>query len=107
MRIIETPTFFRQVSTLLSDLEHWNLQDVLSVNPTLGKLIPGGCGIRKLRWGVPGKGQGKRGGVRVIYYFHGQRQTLLFLLMYGKNERENITAGDLKGLSGLIKEQFK
>lgn len=107
MRIVETPTFFRQVSALLSDLEHWTLQDDLARSPTLGKLIPGGGGIRKLRWGVRGKGQGKRGGVRVIYYFHALRETLLFLLIYGKNEREDITSEDLKGLARLVKEQFK
>ena len=92
---------------MLSDLEHWDLQDVLSRSPKLGKLIPGGHGLRKLRWAVKRKGTGKRGGSRVIYYFQESNEILLFLLIYEKNTKEDITAADLKSLVHLIRTEFK
>ena len=67
MEFIETPTFTRQVTALLSDEEYRQLQNVLVENPEHGNLIQGGCGIRKARHGKQAKG--KSGGVRAIYYW--------------------------------------
>ena len=65
MVIVETSVFTRQVQTLLSDDEYRELQAVLVARPGLGPVIPGSGGIRKVRWAA--RGQGKRGGARVIY----------------------------------------
>ncbi len=67
MVIIETRTFTRQVTALLSDDEYRALQTELAGRPDAGAIIQGSGGIRKLRWSVHGRG--KRGGVRVIYYW--------------------------------------
>jgi mRNA-degrading endonuclease RelE of RelBE toxin-antitoxin system len=88
-------------------LEHWELQQTVQDFPKRGKLIPGGHGLRKLRWMVKGKGKGKRGGARIIYYFDEEREILLFLLIYEKNEKEDIAAADLKALANLIRTEFK
>lgn len=70
MLFIETPVFTRLITAILSDEEYKNLQTILAINPLAGDLIPGGRGIRKIRWGIPGRG--KSGGIRVIYYFQSQ-----------------------------------
>jgi hypothetical protein len=63
---VETKLFTRLVQEYLSDDEYSELQQALIVNPEAGAVVPGSGGIRKLRWGVAGRG--KRGGIRVIYF---------------------------------------
>ena len=67
MEFIETPTFPRMVTALLSDDEDAKMQTYLVEDPESGDLIKGGGGIRKLRYTL--RGRGKSGGVRVIYYW--------------------------------------
>jgi hypothetical protein len=66
MEIFETSIFTKQIVGLLSDEDYRNLQRVLAINPLAGVLIKNSGGLRKLRWGITGKG--KSGGIRVIYY---------------------------------------
>jgi len=63
---IETKLFTRLVEEYLSDDSYRQLQAALASDPEAGPLIPGSGGLRKLRWGISGRG--KRGGLRVIYY---------------------------------------
>ena len=67
VEFIETPTFTRLLTALLTDDEYSGLQNVLVENPERGDIIKGGGGIRKLRFAQSGRG--KSGGVRVIYYW--------------------------------------
>ena len=67
MVIIETSIFTRQVQALLAEAEYRQLQTALVNWPQLGSIIPGSGGLRKIRWVLTGRG--KRGGVRVIYYW--------------------------------------
>jgi mRNA-degrading endonuclease RelE of RelBE toxin-antitoxin system len=94
MIIIETPTFTRQITELLLDDLYRELQEALWVNPTLGALIPGSGGLRKVRWQLPGKG--KRGGIRVIYYWYSPTVQIYMLLACGKSDQENPTPQQLK-----------
>jgi hypothetical protein len=102
--IIETPTFTRRLASLLSDDEYLEVQVELIQNPEAGKLIPGGEGLRKLRWTREGKG--KRGGVRIIYYWVMSEDQIGMLLIYSKNEQDNFTPEQLKALRRVIREQF-
>jgi mRNA-degrading endonuclease RelE of RelBE toxin-antitoxin system len=79
MVIIETSIFTRQVQALLNDDDYRRLQTILVIRPDAGDLIPGGGGLRKIRWGA--QGRGKRGGVRVIYFWAVQQDRILMLLM--------------------------
>jgi len=63
---VETKLFTRLVQEYLSDDEYSGLQQALLANPEAGAVIPGSGGVRKLRWGVAGRGE--RGGIRVIYF---------------------------------------
>jgi hypothetical protein len=68
--------------------EYAALQQALAEDPEAGDLIPGSGGVRKLRWGVHGRG--RRGGVRVIYYARTRQGQIWMLTIYAKNVAENI-----------------
>jgi hypothetical protein len=104
MVIIETTVFTRQVLNLLSDRAYRELQVTLAQRPDAGDLIKGGGGLRKLRCTI--EGRGKRGGVRVIYYWAVRQDQVLLLLMYAKNERDDLTANQLKKLRTIIEAEY-
>jgi len=104
MVIIETSVFTRRVTELLSDEEYRKLQIELVARPDAGAVIAGTGGLRKMRWGV--EGRGKRGGVRIIYYRAVARHQILMLLIYAKNQADDLTAQQKQVLRALVKEQF-
>ncbi len=104
MIIIETHVFTRQVLLLLSDDEYRLLQSVLANRPDAGVVIPSSGGLRKMRWGFTGRG--KRGGVRVIYYWAVKQERILMLLIYPKNVKDDMTQEQLKILRKIVKEEF-
>ncbi len=104
MIIIETSFFTRKVYALLDDDEYRRMQTVLVIRPDAGDLIPGSGGLRKLRWGL--QSHGKRGGVRVIYYWAVRQDCILMLLLYAKNEKDNLSAEQLKVLRKMIEEEY-
>ena len=77
---------------------HW----ALVINPEAGAVIPGGRGLRKLRRAIPGKG--KRGGLRIIYYWYTQDEKRYMLLSYKKSEQGDLTHEQIKILSEYVKE---
>lgn len=96
----ETSTFTKNVMQLLSDDEYALLQMHLIELPDDGSLIPEGKGIRKVRWRA--KGRGKRGGVRVIYYWAVRRDKILMLDIYAKNEKTDLDKDELKELVEVV-----
>ena len=81
------------------------LQLYLMNRPDAGDIIKGSGGVRKLRWGL--QGTGKRGGVRVIYYFHNRGMPLYLLEVFGKNEKANLTGAEKNVLKSLVSELVK
>ena len=82
--------------------------DYLAYNPMVGDLIPGTGGVRKLRWGL--EGRGKRGGARVIYFHHDAGMPLFALTAFAKNERADLSQqdrNDFRQLTKLLVEVFK
>jgi hypothetical protein len=104
MVIIETSIFTRDVKELLTDDDYRQLQAELVLQPSLGAVIRGSGGIRKVRWAA--KGHGKRGGVRVIYYWAVSSDRLLMLLIYPKNERDDLSNDQLRVLRRMVEEEF-
>ncbi len=100
----ETSIFTRQITELLSDDELGALQWLLMAAPDRGDSIRGSGGLRKIR--CAGSGRGKRGGLRVIYYWHVPGSTILFLLAYPKNEQEDLTPSQLKVLKSIIESEY-
>src|SRR5205807_3824525 len=101
---IETPIFTRACVELLDDQEFHSLQLALLHRPERGAVIRGSSGLRKVRWSLPG--QGKRGGLRIIYFWDEASATFYLLYAYPKNEQENLTARQLQMLSRLVREEF-
>ena len=89
MELIETSTFTRQITALLSDEEYREFQSRLAANPGLGSLIRGGGGIRKVR--VAAGSRGKSGGARVIYYWAMRKSLVLLLYAYPKSVAVDLT----------------
>ena len=104
MVIIETSVFTRRVTALLSDDEYRELQATLVERPKAGSVIPGSGGIRKLRWRASGRG--KRGGARVIYYWATEQERILMLLIYAKNESEDLTRDQIKMLRYIVESEY-
>ena len=104
MVLIETPIFTQRIQAMLSDEEYRLLQTHLVNRPDVGKVIPGTGGLRKLRWSAGG--HGKRGGIRVIYYWFVSQDVILLLFPYSKNERDDLTAKQLRQLRRLVEREY-
>jgi mRNA-degrading endonuclease RelE of RelBE toxin-antitoxin system len=102
--ILETHAFTAAILELLSDEEYRLLQQALVARPDAGRLIRGSGGLRKIRWAA--KGRGKRGGVRVIYYWHVPGDRLLMLLAYAKSERDDLTPRQRVMLRKIIEAEY-
>jgi len=92
------------VQALLSDDEYRQLQLALVLRPDSGAVIPGSGGLRKVRWTIGGRG--KRGGVRVIYYWAVVQDKILMLFMYAKNEQDDLSQEQLKVLRRIVEEEY-
>ncbi|MCP5488749.1 MAG: hypothetical protein H7A43_08865 [Verrucomicrobia bacterium] len=102
MIFIETPVFTRQIIALIPEDAYRELQQDLVFNPTAGDVIPNSGGLRKVRWRSATRG--KRGGLRVIYYWYVKDNEMYMLLAYGKGEKDDLSAKELKVLRKLIEE---
>jgi len=100
--VVETPEFLTASSELFDEDERTLLISYLAAHPFAGDLIAGTGGVRKLRWGVAGRG--KRGGARVIYYVHSERLPLFLLTAYARNVRADLSAKERASLKGLVKQ---
>ena len=101
VEFIEATAFTKYVYTYLTDDEYLGLQSFLLRYPESGKIVPGSGGVRKLRWAVAGRG--KRGGVRIIYYFKKQDDEIWLLTIYSKRKTDNIPAHVLRQIAEEIK----
>lgn len=104
MVIVETSIFTRRVLQLLADEEYRRLQAALVNRPQAGAIIRGSGGLRKVRWA--GSGRGKRGGVRIIYYWAAEQAQLLMLFIFAKNERDDLSPDQLKILRTIVEDDY-
>jgi hypothetical protein len=105
MRFVETPVFTKRVKELLPDEDYRALQIALLLRPEQGPLIKGGAGLRKVRWAP--RGLGRRGGLRVIYFWRPVDQAFYMLFAYAKTEQEDLTPDQLRVLARVVREELK
>lgn len=99
----EQNTFARVRDAVLGDDDNLRLlQDALLKEPRKGDVIPGCGGARKIRWVDPQRGKGKRGGIRVIYWYAEEFQTILLIFAYDKNIPD-LTPQQQKGIAEIIR----
>jgi len=106
--VVETPEFIRRAENLMTEGEREELISYLAANPTAGDLIAGTGGVRKVRWGL--EGRGKRGGARIIHFFHNANMPLFILTAFAKNERADLSQEDrnsFRGLTKLLVEMYR
>jgi mRNA-degrading endonuclease RelE of RelBE toxin-antitoxin system len=89
VKFIETSVFTKKINSLLTIEEYRNFQNELILNPEKGKLIRGS------------------GGVRIIYYWIKNKEIILMLLIYPKNEQDNLTSSQLKILKTIVEKELK
>ena len=97
---VETPVFYHRMQQFLDDDEYAEMQSFLAARPDAGRIIQGSGGFRKLRWA--GSGRGKRGGLRVIYYWWVAKDRISLLMVYPKNEMDDLTADELRRLRSQL-----
>jgi hypothetical protein len=107
MEFIEAPAFTRYLSDYLADDDYRKLQNQLASNPDLGDVMPGSGGFRKLRWGDPRRGKGRRGGLRVIYYYFLAEQRIWFMTLYDKDEAADLTPREMKALKSAVEAEHQ
>lgn len=101
---VETSGFTAAVDEyFVDDLRYQEVQEFLLERPDAGAVMKGCGGLRKLRWPDPRRGKGKRGGLRVIYLHIPEADRFLMLDVYNKDEADDLTQDERRGLAGLAK----
>jgi hypothetical protein len=100
--VIELVGYRRRAGELLTPGEQDAVIDLVAYEPTCGDIIPGTGGLRKVRIGRGGGG--KRGGARVVYYFHDPDVPIYLLALYAKNEKGDLSAREKREFSEFVKE---
>lgn len=103
---VHTDAFDRLLEAVMRDDQLREIQDALCRDPEQGVVVRGTGGLRKMRWGLPG--QGKSGGVRIIYLFLAEHERIHLILVYPKSKKENITDAEkvaLRRLAAILKAE--
>ena len=104
---VELPPFERHRENYLEDDGFLNLQRLLILNPERGDVIPGTGGLRKLRFADERRGKGKRGGLRVIYYWWDTGSQFWLFTVFDKDEMSDLTTTERKALKEMIKQELE
>lgn len=100
MLFVETSLFTKLLPQYLTDDEYREFQVFIVENPDAGDVIRGSGGIRKVRWAA--KGKGKRGGVRIIYYWQRADGHIYLMTLYAKNEMADLSPAEIAVLRSMV-----
>jgi mRNA-degrading endonuclease RelE of RelBE toxin-antitoxin system len=103
---VELPPFERVRRDYLDDEAYRQLQQELMADPEKGDVIEGTGGLRKLRQPDPRRGKGKRGGLRVIYYWWIGGDQFWMFTVYDKDQADDLTPAQRKVLKQLLKNEL-
>ena len=105
--VVELPEFRRAANRLLTEAEIGDLVYYLAQHPTVGDVIRGSGGVRKVRWAR--EGRGKRGGARVVTFYTGADLPLFLITVYAKGEKDTLSGvevGAMRKLTAVLKESY-
>jgi len=102
---IELPPFERRRQDYLDDEAYGELQRTLLANPLASDVIEGTGGLRKIRYRDSRRSKGKRGGLRVIYYWWLNGSQFWLFTVYDKDEVTDLTATEKKALKALLESE--
>jgi hypothetical protein len=103
----EMPSFERVRDAYLEDDDFRDLQNILLNNPEVGVVIEGTGGLRKLRYPDRRRGKGRRGGMRVIYYWWLSGSQFWLFTVFDKDEAADLTAQEKKVLKQLLLRELE
>ena len=106
VEFIEAPTFTAMVADYLKDDEYRALQLFLAGDPEAGDVMPGTGSFRKLRWADRRRGKGKRGGLRVIYYYLSADAQIWLMTLYDKDEMADLSAAEKRALKAALEAEL-
>jgi hypothetical protein len=104
---VELPAFARFRNDYLDDEGFRGLQTAMILNPEAGDVIEGTGGLRKIRYGDPRRGKGKRGGLRVIYYWWSSGQQFWLFTLFDKDELKDLSPQEKKVLKSMLKAELE
>jgi hypothetical protein len=107
MEFIEAPAFARYLPRYLEDESYRTLQHALASQPELGDVMPGTGGFRKARWADPRRGKGRRGGLRIIYFYFPAERQIWLMTLYGKDEAADLSAQEKRALKAAIEAELR
>lgn len=84
----------------MSEAEREAVVDMIAADPEAGVVVKGTGGLRKMR--IPLQGRGKRGGGRVIYWYHSPGHPAALLWVFAKNASADLTQAQYRKLSGAV-----
>ena len=104
--VVETKPFPAAAAQLMSEAERAAVVDTIAAAPEAGVVLRGTGGLRKLR--IPLRGRGKRGGGRVIYWYHSEDRPVVLLFIFARNESDDLSAGRRKVLriAAALNDEF-
>ena len=105
MEVIQTTIFEKVISHFMDEEEYRQLEATIVQYPENGDIVPGSGGIRKYRW--KRQGMGKRGGLRIIYYWITGDFQILMLYVYPKSKQADLSKDQIKDLKYLVQEELK
>lgn len=104
---IELPAFQRLRDEYLDDASFKNLQNELMKNPNAGDVIKGTGGLRKIRYTDERRGKGKRGGLRIIYFWKVAYDQFWLFTVCDKDEADDLSADQCKVLKQRLELEIK
>ena len=107
--VIETESYLRAAKDAKMNADEMqSAVDLVAIDPEAGDVMQGTGGVRKAR--LAGRGKGKSGGYRIVWYFGGGDIPVFLLTVFGKGEKANLSQGErnaLRQLTATLKESLK
>jgi hypothetical protein len=104
---VELPMFEAARKHYLDDDEFRALQNEMMQQPDEGERIQGTGGLRKIRFGDRRRQKGKRGGIRVIYYYWMEGVQFWMFAIYDKDELDDLSPDERKRVAQMLKAEIE